>query len=137
MAPLSVSITYDYVYRRRRIFYYITNLRIVKFIRKGQFQIKDKYMELKYSDLICIRLSALLHFDLTFYTILPHQSSYISENVTRFPLSKDHKLIEIALDTKQGTKLWGDIQASLVPIIPLVPHPHLKSVLINKKFMRK
>ena len=134
--PLSFLITYDYVFQRKRVFFYLTNLRVVKFIRKGQLQLKDKYKDLKYSELACIRPTAAIHYDFTFFAVKPDKTCFITITDIQFPvLSKYHEKIVISLKKKEAVKFWQDIIDFLIPSIPLIPHPHIDRLLLNKKFV--
>jgi hypothetical protein len=48
---------------------------------------------------------------------------------------KEQEKIVIHLEGTPGKDVWEEIKAFLFPMIPLIPHPLLKFIIVNKNFV--
>ena len=127
---LSLKTGYFSFFRKRRTIFYITNQRIVELVKKGSLNRTDHFKEIKYNHLdylIKNRKTLSFHkriiFQFPFYAL--DDDVYKAEPV-------DQEKIVIHLGGARGRRVWEDIKAYLFPMIPLIAHPKLKFIIVNK-----
>ena len=65
-------------------------------------------------------------FQVPFYSIYDY--AYKSD-------PKDQERIVLHLEGASGEKVWEEIKVYLFPMIPLIPHPRLKFIILNKNLV--
>lgn len=133
LTPLFLRAGYFSFLRKKRIIFYITNQRIVELIKKGHLVRKNHFKEIKYNNLdyLVKNMKTLsfhkkVIFKVPFYAL--DDEEYKSE-------PKEQEKIIINLEGPTGESVWEEIRAYLFPMIPLVPHPKLKFIILNKNLL--
>ena len=120
-------------FRKKRTIFYVTNQRIVELIKKGRLSRKNHFKEINYNDLdyLIKNMKTLsfhkkVIFQVPFYSIYDY--AYKSD-------PKDQERIVLHLEGASGEKVWEEIKVYLFPMIPLIPHPRLKFIILNKNLV--
>jgi hypothetical protein len=133
LIPLLLRAGYFSFFRKKRTIYYVTNQRIVELIRKGFFNRKNHFKEIKYNDLdYLIKNIKTLSFHKKVIFKIPY---YALDDEVYKSEPKEQEKIEIHLEGTKGEKKWDEIKAFLFPMIPLIPHPRLKFIILNKNLV--
>jgi hypothetical protein len=133
LIPLLLRAGYFSFFRKKRTIFYVTNQRIVELIRKGLFNRKNHFKEIKYNELdYLIKNVKTLSFHKKVIFQVPY---YALEDEVYKAEPKEQEKIEIHLEGTKGKKKWDEIKAFLFPMIPLIPHPRLKFIILNKNLV--
>ena len=133
LTPLFFRVGYFAFFRKKRTVFYVTNLRIVELIRKGSLNRKSHFKEIKYKDLdFLIKNINMLSFHKKVIFQVPF---YALDDEMYKPEPKEQEKIAIHLEGTPGEIVWEKIEAFLFPMIPLIPHPRLKFIILNKNLV--
>lgn len=133
LIPLIIQAGYFSFFRKKRTIFYITNQRIVELINKGRLARKNHFKEIKYNDLdYLIKNMKILSFHKKVIFQFP---LYDLDDYAYKSEPKEQEKIEIRLEGTSGEKVWEEIKAFLFPMIPLIPHPKLKFIILNKNLV--
>ena len=133
LIPLILRTAYFSFLRKKRTIFYITNQRVIELIKKGHLNRKDHFKEIKYAKLDYLIKNMRT---LTFYRKLIFRSPfYTLEDDVYKSEPKEQEKIVIHLEGSLGEKVWEEMKAFLFPMIPLIPHPRLKFIIVNKNLV--
>jgi hypothetical protein len=133
LIPLIIQTGYFSSSHSKRTIFYVTNQRIVELIKKGHLNRKIHFKEIRYKDLdYLIKNMKTLSFHKKIIFQVPFYA--LNDEVYKSEPQEQEKIV-IHLEGTLGKNVWEEIKAYLFPMIPLIPHPRLKFIIVNKNFV--